>query len=62
MRYKCLGGKTTTTARCPGTRAKSGTTTNTLTKCKDYHTNSQEVFDDASREVNDAKTSSSSAK
>jgi hypothetical protein len=43
-------------SKTPSTRVKSGRTTNTLAKCKDYHTNSQELFDDASREVNDAKT------
>jgi hypothetical protein len=53
----------TTIAKCPSTKEKSGSTTNTLAaKCKDYHTKAQELFDDAFREVNDTKTYSSSTK
>jgi hypothetical protein len=58
----CFTNVETTTAKHPSTRTKSGRITNTLTKCKHYHTNAQELFHDASREVNDVKTQSSSAK
>jgi hypothetical protein len=35
---------------------QGGKTTNILAKCKDYHNKADELFDDASREVNDDKT------
>jgi hypothetical protein len=40
----------------PITRAKSGRTTKTQPKCKDYYPRAQELFNDASKEVNDART------
>ena len=43
-------------------RRRVAETTNILAKCKDYHNKADELFDDASREVNDDKTQSSSAK
>ena len=40
----------------PAPRRRVVETTNILAKCKDYHNKADEVFDDASREVNDDKT------
>ena len=37
-------------------RRRVAKTTNILAKCKDYHNKVDELFDDASREVNDANT------
>jgi len=57
MFYKYLRGENNNNnIKTPSTRAKNGRTTNTIAKCKDYHANSQDLFNNASREVNDAKT------
>ena len=37
-------------------RRRVAETTNILAKCKDYHNKADELFDDASKEVNDDKT------
>ena len=40
----------------PAPRRRVAETTNIIAKCKDYHNKADELFDDASREVNDDKT------
>ena len=40
----------------PAPRRRVAETTNIIAKCKDYHNKADELFDDASREVNDANT------
>jgi len=40
----------------PAPRRRVAETTNMLARCKDYHNKADELFDDASREVNDDKT------
>jgi len=56
MFYNVDAGKQQQREHAPAPRRRVAKTTNILAKCKDYHNKADELFDDASRELNDDKT------